>query len=251
MEQMRQMTYKPGRDFVEFDIAGLPQEIKREVLTAWTKADAAMRVTGQKKAVEDVLMPTLGDKVVARTEKGEMVGQAIQYGIVHDDDDQFRKSVWVYVPSSGSVFEVSPKLVRPAGDDDRQRMSEQLRIASRVPQATEVVQKMQRDAREKTIQGSHLLPKMLAAVLSKGLSQKEQTGFVKITGAQKKRAVYVARKGGRVDLSGFAVEHDSILQISEEEAKAKHIGNVRGQIDFDREDDEIMAGFDAALDGLL
>jgi hypothetical protein len=102
--------------------------------------------------------------------------------------------------------------------------------------------------RERTVKGSHLLPQLLSEDRIKGLSTEDKSGFTKILGKQKGRAIYVAKKGGRVDLSGFTVESPAVAQISEEDARQKHLGKVRGQLDFNQADDAVLSAYDAALE---
>jgi hypothetical protein len=104
--------------------------------------------------------------------------------------------------------------------------------------------------RERTVKGAHLLPKIIGMLEGKGLTVEEKSGFTKVTGVAKGRAVYVAKKGGRVDLSGFTVEGPGVVQISEEDARAKHLGKVRGQLDFDQGDDAVLAACSSALERL-
>jgi len=40
----------------------------------------------------------------------------------------------------------------------------------------------------------------------------------------------VAKRGSRLDLSGFCITHPAVKAISEAEAKARRIGKVRGQV---------------------
>lgn len=102
--------------------------------------------------------------------------------------------------------------------------------------------------RATAVKGSHLLPALREAAEKASLKIEEKSGFLKITGAAKGRTVYVARKGGRVDLSGFTVDQPAVRQVSEDEAKEKHLGKVRGQLDFQNATDEaIMKAYGAAL----
>lgn len=113
------------------------------------------------------------------------------------------------------------------------------------------VQKKERQ--ERVVKGSHLTSKLLDmanALVPSGVKLEDKSGFTKVTGATKGRSVYVAKKGGRVDISGFAIEADAVKQISEKEARDKHLGKVRGQLDFARSDDEVLAAFGAALEEL-
>jgi hypothetical protein len=105
--------------------------------------------------------------------------------------------------------------------------------------------------REHQVKGSHLLETLKNKAVAAGLTIVDQTSFLKITGTSKSKRVYVAKKGGRVDLNGFTVESPAVRQMSEEEAKEKHLGNVRGQLDFEQPDGLVLEAYDAALAVLL
>lgn len=117
-------------------------------------------------------------------------------------------------------------------------------------EAGEKAEKQAKQRRERQVKGSHLLPALTEKAAAAGLTMTDKSGFIKVTGSAKKRAVYVARKGGRVDLSGFTVEAAAVKQISEAEAREKHLGGVRAQLDFGKDDAEVLAAYDAALQQL-
>ena len=111
-------------------------------------------------------------------------------------------------------------------------------------------QKAQKRARE--VKGSHLQETLLSRArdASLALSIEEKTGFLKVSGATPGRKVYISKKGGQVDLSGFTVESTAVNQITEEEARTRHLGKVRGRIDFSKPDEDVLSAFSAAL-GIL
>jgi len=90
-----------------------------------------------------------------------------------------------------------------------------------------------------------------------GCEVTEQKSFIKITGPQAKKALYVgkAKRGlTRLDISGFVPEdHPAITQVSEEDAKTLKLGAVRGQILVKElaEDVDVLGGVTAAIRGLL
>lgn len=104
--------------------------------------------------------------------------------------------------------------------------------------------------RERVVKGAHLLGALKETAEKAGLKIEEKSGFLKISGVAKGRNVYVARKGGRVDLSGFTIEASAVKQISEQEARDKHLGKVRGMLDFDQDDKTVLKAFSAALEKL-
>lgn len=107
------------------------------------------------------------------------------------------------------------------------------------------VQKTQR--RERVVRGSHLVEDLTSRARSAGLTLQEKSGFLKVTGSVKGRSIYVAKKGGRVDFSGFAVDSPAVTTITEEEARQKHLGKVRGQLNFNQPDDLVVDAYKFAL----
>lgn len=103
------------------------------------------------------------------------------------------------------------------------------------------------ERRERTVKGAHLLNTLKETAEKAGLEIVEKSGFFQILGASKGRRVYLAKKGGRVDLSGFSVEDEAITQISETEARDKHLGKVRGMLNFDCSDEQVLAAYGLAL----
>lgn len=130
---------------------------------------------------------------------------------------------------------------------DTTNTNETNEMAQKLQAAGEKAEAQKAARRERVVKGSHLLPKLLEQATAASLNLEDMSGFTKITGANKKLRVLVAKKGGRVDLSGFTVEADAVRQITEQEAREKHLGKVRGQIDFNKSDDEVLAAFSAAL----
>jgi len=104
--------------------------------------------------------------------------------------------------------------------------------------------------RERVVKGSHLLPTLRTNAEAAGLTIEDKSGFLKMSGGVKGKNVYVAKKGGRVDLSGFTVEAAAVKQITETEAREKHLGKVRGQLDFNQSDDQVLEAFGSALAAL-
>lgn len=123
-------------------------------------------------------------------------------------------------------------------------------LRERLQAAGEKAAKAKAERRERVVKGSHLTAKFLEAATVAGLTIDEMSGFTKLTGADKKKRVLIAKKGGRVDLSGFTVEAEAIRQVTEAEAKEKHLGKVRGQVDFNKTDDEVLSAFSSALSQL-
>ena len=85
---------------------------------------------------------------------------------------------------------------------------------------------------------------LLALVEASGLPVKEQSGFVRVEGADGKR-LYISRtkRVGRVDLSGFTVEGPGFRQLDEDEKFCR----VTCQLDFGAEEKVVLAAFKTAL----
>jgi hypothetical protein len=83
------------------------------------------------------------------------------------------------------------------------------------------------------------LAKFEAIVTELNLPAIEQAGFIKVCGP-KGRQVYVARTKtvGRVDVSGFTVEHLGVKDLGDDA-----FGNVRQQLEFAGNEDVILATF--------
>lgn len=138
----------------------------------------------------------------------------------------------------------------PSNENKTETSPENTEMGKKLKGAGKKAEAQKAARRERTVKGSHLLPQLLSSERTGGLTVEDKSGFTKITGKAKGRAVYVAKKGGRVDLSGFSVEAPAVTQISEEDARAKHLGKVRGMLDFNAEDATVLAAYDAALSKL-
>jgi len=124
-------------------------------------------------------------------------------------------------------------------------------MTEKLEQAGKKAETQKAERRERVVKGIHLQPVLLSKLAAAGITPEEKSGFLKAQGVAKGKTVYVAKKGGRVDLSGFTIESAAVKQITETEAREKHLGKVRGQLDFDQADDVVLAAFDAAVAVLL
>lgn len=124
-------------------------------------------------------------------------------------------------------------------------------MAEKLENAGKKAEKQKAERRERTVKGSHLQTAFVTLAKETGLTYVEKSGFAQVQGKRKNHKVYIALKGGRVDFSGFSVQHEAVTQISEEEAKTQHLGRVRGSIDFDKSDEQVMEAFKAGLAELL
>lgn len=134
-----------------------------------------------------------------------------------------------------------------------QSNEESTSMGEKLKAATEKVEKQKAERTLKVVKGANLNPKFLESAKAAGLECAEKTGFFKLTApGVKGKAIYVARRGGRVDLSGFTIPNSAVKQIAEAEAQAAHLGKVRGQLNFDlagseEGDAQLLAAFDEAL----
>lgn len=120
-------------------------------------------------------------------------------------------------------------------------------MAEKLAAAGKKAESQKKARQERVVKGSHLLDKLKEMATASAGAPDEMNGFLKFNSPDKKKRVLIAKKGGRVDLSGFTIEADAIRQISEQEARDKHLGKVRAQLDFGRADDEVLSAFSAAL----
>jgi hypothetical protein len=125
-------------------------------------------------------------------------------------------------------------IIRTITEDEMSDLKTRLQNAGRKAEE----QKAEKQAR--TVKGAHLHDQIRALIKESGLEVVENTGFHKVVGRGNKLKLLVAVKGGRVDLSGFTIDSPAVTQVSEDEAKAKHLGKVRGFVNFEATDNEVM-----------
>ncbi len=119
-------------------------------------------------------------------------------------------------------------------------------MAKKLKAAGKKVEKAKTERQARAVKGGHLNPVFLQMVTDAGLEQDEKSGFIKVTATGRTAKLYVAKKGGRVDLA-FEFSAPGIKQITEEDAKARHLGKIRGQLDFEQTDETLTEAFGAAL----
>lgn len=228
----------------------LDMDTKSRILSRWVETNNEMNRAGQKKPVWDGEM-TMQDivlrEVVAKTDRGEMVGKAIYFTIIPDHDGIYKQAVLVHVPGSGSVVTVPGRNVRLAAADDKERMNNEVTFARKLEQVGEGIEEIVITKRASRVSGSHLLNQMIDAAKDMKLIVEDKSGWYVISGNKKGVACILSQKGGKAHLRGFSIEEAGVKQVTEEEAKARHIGKVRGEIDFDREDAVVLAAWQKAL----
>lgn len=231
----------------------LDYETKAKLLKGWVAVDHRMRQNGQDRPVWDGNFPMvdlLNNEVVIKTDKGEQVGKAIYSLPVEDTDGVVKQGLLVHIPSSGSIYIVPGRNVRPATNEDRQTMQRHITYAKILSGSNESIEVITKEKRSRRVAGTHLLSEMMSRVSDRKLVVEDKSGFHKIFGNKKGICVYLAIKGGRADLSGFCIDHPAVKPLSEQEAKEKHLGKVRGQIDFNRDDKTVLEGWNIVLDAL-
>lgn len=217
------------------------------ILVDWVRCSSAKSRLNQEEIMwsADFPVPDFGELVAVWP--GCVIGEVCDYGLkLHKD--QYERAVWIKF-DNGEFMKFTGREIKVVDEEDIKRVREQNKeFRKRLIGAGEKVVKMRTERRSKQVKGSHLLDDMLKT--ARDFDIDEKSSFYKITGKMKDKAVYVVRKGGRVDLSGFAVEHPAITTISEEEARQRHLGRVRGQINFKENDDSVMDAFTKALEYL-
>lgn len=123
----------------------------------------------------------------------------------------------------------------------------QAELAQKLTEAGKKAEVQKAARRERAVKGSHLLESLLTKAREGGYTVEDMSGFYKVVGSTKSRRVLIAKKGGRVDLSGFDLAAPGVTQISEVEARAKHLGKVRGQLNFNKTDGEVLSAYAQAL----
>lgn len=113
-------------------------------------------------------------------------------------------------------------------------------LKEKLEQAGQKAEKAKAEKQTRAVKGAHLHEQIVSMVRSSGLEVVENTGFLKVVGNGNKNKLLVAVKGGRVDLSGFTIESPAVVQVSEADAKAKHLGKVRGFVNFDSSDEQVL-----------
>lgn len=255
IEEMKRKQKKRPEDLLDV-------ETHKMLLSDWVDKDARMRQEGVKRVTwdSDYELPPLETWMVTRSGKH---GQLVDWGLQKDADGIWKRTIVIMVGSSIEVMfprDARPMTRQEFEDKDKKGMKmdeikndtettiDTTEATEKLEGAMKKAEKQQTQSRERRVKGSHLLESMLKEVTDRGLKTEERSGFTKITGTNPKLVVYLAKKGGRVDISGFQVTAEAVNLLTEEEARAKHIGKVRAQVNFDMSDDQVMDAFRQALD---
>lgn len=121
----------------------------------------------------------------------------------------------------------------------------------KLQEATVKVAEQKKERRARTVKGSHLTETFLELARDAKCNLRANNSFHVITGAAgKSLRIYVAIRGGIVDLLGFSVNDPAVTQISAEVAKEKHMGRVQGRLDLEKPDADVIAAYKRALEVL-
>ncbi len=227
----------------------LDNRTRSELLTTIVAADSQMRALGRQARWDGDTPPEglINSPVVVETERGPMFGETIYFGL-REVGDEFMRTVLVLLPSSGSVYEALPSQVRRSTTEDVARMARELEMKERLPAVL-----ARPSASERPSVGALRVhaERVCDRARELGLVVDQKSAFTKVTGPAKRRAVYVSRRGGRIDLSGFCVEHPGVRVVTPEDARRQHLGSVKAQVLFEEPSAEVDLAVEAVLAALV
>lgn len=239
------------------ELASLPDRTRAELLMRIGRQELRMRSDGHDRPIWRGPVPVpqmLGADVVVPTDHGDRRGRVICFGIINMGNE-YERSVVVHVPSSGTHHEAPGSVVKIASPDDTIRIVNEVTMAQRLQ---ETVRREDTDRDDKVTPTRRRLgrdPALVAELIA--LTQaspnvrsiEDGPANHKVTGADRGRRLYIFKTQLRVDVSGFSFDHPGLRRISDEEARAAHLGKVRGQLIFD-DRNAAIAAFNIALEGL-
>jgi hypothetical protein len=238
------------QDAVEARDRLLDQDQLTMTLSDWVQVDAARNREKQDPVWPyEFEYPKIGTRILV----GDAVAVVCSYGLKRTPNG-FERCVWAKSNSGGTLRKVTGDMMRPASTDDvKKAEKKQAEFKKKLTEAAKKIEAETVEKREIRSGGSlSLVTPMLDIAKQMGLNVDEKSGFYKITGTQKGRSVYLARRGGRVDISGFTViDVEGVTVISEEEAKRRHIGKVRGQMLFDGSNQSLVDSFRIVLERMV
>jgi hypothetical protein len=88
---------------------------------------------------------------------------------------------------------------------------------------------------------------LLAAAKAAGLTVSETSGVFKVLSEKSKLWLSISKKGTSLHLVGFNVESPVVGKVTEEQAKVRHIGRVRGEASLTADLVALKAAFAKAL----
>jgi len=169
---------------------------------------------------EETVVPSelYGSSVIVSTEHGQMIGTLLADTYMNGGAMAVVRAAVVYIPSSGSIVQTPLTQVRSATSEEAGALDESVRMSVKV-----------RESEQKIVQESRIKSKGdFIEGLLQGLPYQEVGGFYRVDGPAK-RTLYLSKNARRIDLTGFCIDHPLVNPISEEQAKVRKLGRVRGQ----------------------
>lgn len=124
-------------------------------------------------------------------------------------------------------------------------------LKERLDNAIKKHETRKRKLKSKRIKGFHILEKLPRIAEDLGFSVEEMVVFYKISGKKPNKAIYVSKRGGRVDLAGFILDSPVVIPIPKDEIKRRHLGRIKAKLAIDNINEElVMATYKDALDKL-
>lgn len=91
------------------------------------------------------------------------------------------------------------------------------------------------------------LSKLLALVTAAGLTVEEQSAFYKVDVSGRRCYIAKTKMVSRIDVSGFEPDVPGVTPLTEQEAKELRLGKVRGQVDFTKDEADVLEAFEMLL----
>lgn len=214
------------------------------ILFDWVKSDSDRRSIYQYKVnkwIANFPIPKKGDFVI----HNGVPLVVIDYGIKLNVFGFYERCVWV-LKNNKPI-----KLLGFECFETKEKEKLSLKEIKMLKQAFKKEIEKEYSKKCKRIKGHHLLKKMKLKVEEKKLNIKKMSLNYKITGSQKRKAVYLSIRGGRIDLCGFEILHEAIIKFSKKTIKEKNLGRITSTIDLTKNDEKIMNAFDKSLEALI
>jgi hypothetical protein len=120
-------------------------------------------------------------------------------------------------------------------------------MRQRLLRAAEKYERRRRELRKRRLGSMEVLEQMPLLAEQMGYQVHEMSVSYKIVGKRKDRAIYVSRRGARVELSGFSMDGPAFSAVAKEEARRRHLGNIQARISLSRPQEEVLGAYLAAL----
>lgn len=92
------------------------------------------------------------------------------------------------------------------------------------------------------------ISKFRSIVSNHGLKIEELTSFYAVRAGT--RSMYLSKRDrcGRVDLSGFTIDHPAVKDVPSDVATKRKLGRVKAQLDFSKDEAQVLDAFSSALE---